>query len=325
MAKLNLNSSENIRDNLTIEQQKQISDMYGQLAEKAQKQADNLKETPSSWDKRTALQGMRKQLIEAQQEMNDKINGTIQDNILDTAQAVVDDNSAWLTKAGMKIQGAYSNVPQDAVNAVISGKLYNKLPDGSNWTLSGALWQDSQKFQTDINSVIAQGIAANKSTFEIAKDLEMYVDPAAKKPWDWGKVYPGSRKVVDYNAQRLARTAVAHAYQLSLVTTTAKNPFITGYIWHVAHSHGRVCEICQELDEQFFEKNELPLDHPNGMCFWECAIPDSFDDIANRIGNWYSGKIDPELDTFAASLRGTGGTKQNATAIRKTGSVMDKD
>ena len=66
--------------------------------------------------------------------------------------------------------------------------------------------------QGDIQYIVAQGIASQKSAFDIAKDLEKYVDPSAKKDWAWSKVYPGTKKVVDYNAQRLARTMVSHAY-----------------------------------------------------------------------------------------------------------------
>ena len=57
----------------------------------------------------------------------------------------------------------------------------------------------------------------NCSYYEIAKDLESYVRPNARLPWnlrmaDGKKIY---KKQIDYNAQRLARTLVQHGYQQS--------------------------------------------------------------------------------------------------------------
>lgn len=318
MGSLNLNQSEGIRSDLTADEEAKIKSMYGRLADKVSDRADKLKDTPSSWDKETQLRGLAKQLQDAHDSMSSDMEEDFKDNMKEAAQAVVDDNKAWLDKAGISIQGAYSHVPKDVVDAIIGGKVYGKRADGSEWSLSGAIWQNNKEFKEDINYIIAQGIAENRSTFDIAKDLEKYVRGDAKKDFDWGKVYPGSRKVVDYNAQRLARTLVAHAFQFALVAATSKNPFVTGYIWHTANSH-RVCPICEAMDGNFYEKNELPLDHPNGMCFWECAIPDSMEQIGERIGDWVNGNSDPELDIFADYLSGSSrSTSSDAKNVRNS-------
>lgn len=161
----------------------------------------------------------------------------------------------------------------------------------------------TKKAQQDINSIIAKGIAENKSSYDIAKDLEKYVNPSAKKDWDWSKVYPGTNKKVDYNAQRLARTMVSHAYQYSFVQTTKHNPFVEDYIWRSAGSE-RTCEICAERNGKHYAKDKLPLDHPNGLCTFIANTPDNMEDIADRLADWAHGKSDPELDEFVKSLYG---------------------
>ena len=123
--------------------------------------------------------------------------------------------------------------------------------------------------------------------------------------WDWSKVYPGTAKKVDYSAQRLARTMVSHAYQQSFVKTTQKNPFVTKYKW-VSSGGARMCEICAARDGVEYSKTDLPLDHPNGMCTFIAVIEDSMTDIADRIADWALGGSDPELDTFARTLRSGG-------------------
>ena len=148
---------------------------------------------------------------------------------------------------------------------------------------------------------MAAGVAANKSAYEIAKDLEQYVNPNAKKEWDWSKVYPGTTKKVDYNAQRLARTMVSHAYQQSLLATTKHNPFVTGYRWRSAHV-SRTCELCNERDGQVYSADDLPLDHPNGMCTFLVELSGSLTDVADRLGNWVNGAEDPELDNWYKSM-----------------------
>lgn len=300
MAKINLQDGELARMQITKEQETEISKLYHQTYLDLKKEMEKLSHsgTTSESLKKTYLNKLVKQLKESYKSIGGGLEKQIQKGMLDTAQAVVDNNSDWLKKAGLKVEGAYSYVPRDIVSLLSSGKLY-----GGGWSLSKAIWGDSQKKAHDIDQVVATGVAANKSAYEIAKDLEQYVNPDAKKEWNWSKVYPGSSKKVDYNAQRLARTMVSHAYQQSLLATTKHNPFVTGYRWRSAHSN-RTCEICNERDGQVYSANDLPLDHPNGMCTFLAELSGSLTDIADRLGDWTNGASDPELDKWYNSMRG---------------------
>lgn len=297
---LNLKSAEEVRLNVSIKQQREIRSLYKRLAQQAQEQAEKLKSKTniSSVLRQEYLNKLANQLTDASDEVGQEIDRVIRSGMKTTAQGVVDAQRKFLSKIGIfDIEGAFSYVPNQIVTSIATGNIYD-----DNWTLSAAIWGMSKKTHKDINKIIAEGVALNKSAYDIAKDLEKYVNPAARKEWDWSKVYPGTNKVIDYNAQRLARTLVAHAYQQSLERTCEKNPFVTGYKWVSANSD-RTCELCKERDGKIYEKGDLPLDHPNGLCTFIAVIPDSMTDISNRLADWAKGKSDSALDEFAESLR----------------------
>ena len=296
MGKFNLNPADGIRVELTKQQQKEIEDLYRRVAKNIAKEAEKIPRTTSDAMRQQYLKKLQKQVDDQLEKLGEEIQGTITHNMTLTAQAMVSANQQVLGSVGLYVQGAFSHVPDDVVRSVATGQLYK-----GNWSLSKAIWGNTQKTQKDINTVIAEGIAQNKSAYAIAKDLEKYVNPSAKKDWDWAKVYPGTSKKVDYNAQRLARTAVSHAYQQSFVRTTQKNPFVTKYKWLGSNSH-RICPICAERDGKLFEKDELPLDHPNGMCTFLAVMEDSMVDMADRIADWALGREDPELDEYVGSI-----------------------
>ena len=301
MASINLQDGEQARLTITKEQEVEISKLYRQVYLDLKKQMGSLppqgEGTASQSLKKTYLNKLIKQLKEEYKAIGEGLEKQIKKGMQDTASTVVQANDDWLKKAGLTIEGAYSYVPQDIVTLLSTGKLY-----GGGWTLSKAIWGESQKHAHDIDKIVAAGVAANKSAYEIVKDLEKYVNPSAKKEWDWFKVYPGTSKKVDYNAQRLARTMVSHAYQQSLLATTKYNPFVTGYRWRSAHTH-RTCELCNERDGQVYSAKDLPLDHPNGMCTFIAELSDSMSDIADRIGDWATGSKDPALDQWYASMK----------------------
>ena len=301
MASINLQDGEQARLTITKEQEVEISKLYRQVYLDLKKQMESLppqgEGTASQSLKKTYLNKLIKQLKEEYKALGEELEEQIKKNMQDTASTVVQANADWLKKAGLTIEGAYSYVPKDIVALLSTGKLYEE-----GWTLSKAIWGHTQKTIHDIDKVVAAGVAANKSAYEVAKDLEKYVNPSAKKEWDWSKVYPGTSKKVDYNVQRLARTMVSHAYQQSLLATTKYNPFVTGYRWRSAHTH-RTCELCNERDGQVYSAKDLPLDHPNGMCTFIAELSDSMSDIADRIGDWATGSKDPALDQWYASMK----------------------
>lgn len=299
MIKWKLSDAESIRASLTRSQEEEISNLFRRVyrTTRQRRLAIPSNGTVSQQIQMQYLNTLERQLKEAYQDLGIGLQQTIEQNMMKTAEGVVADNIKFINRVGLSIEGAYSFVPKEIVTSLTSGKLYQ-----GQWSLSSALWSDIYKHQSDINKIIAEGVAANKSAYDIAKDLEKYVNPDAKKEWDWSKVYPGTSKKIDYNAQRLARTMVSHAYQQSLIRVCKNNPFVKGFIWEASHS-GRVCPICKERDGKFFTAEDLPIDHPNGMCTFTASLSGTMVDIADRLADWANGKDDSALDRWANDMR----------------------
>ncbi len=313
--KFSLKNAEQVRKTTTMSQQKEIKRLYEQLYQDVTRKVGQLGNNNLQKQNLILLQRDIKNRIA---QLNSDIqNGIIRDMRI-VSNEVVEDTRTFLKQCGFRdedIHNAFSYVPDQIVRNITSGNVYQ---DG--WTLSGAIWGYNKRTQEDLSKIISIGTAQGKSAIEIAKELEQYVDPSARKTaktihsWRYDKagtkikdsVYFGK---IDYNALRLARTLISHAYQQSFENVNRNDPFVVGYRWLTSNFHGRVCEICRARAEtdQFglgvgmFPKDQLPLDHPNGMCTFEAVIPDSMTDIARKIGQWYQAPIGtyPDIDRYA--------------------------
>lgn len=316
--KFSLKNAEQVRQTTTMQMQKDIKKMYEQLYKDVTRKISAMGNGNIQKQNLLLLQRDIKSRIE---QLNKDIQSGIIRNMKIVSNEVVSDTRTFLKQCGFKdedIHSAFSYVPDQVIRNIINGNVYQ---DG--WTLSGAIWGYNKKTQDTLNKIISIGTAQGQSALEIAKQLEQYVDPSAKKTAKTihslryatmndvivgranyigeeikDSVYFGR---IDYNAMRLARTLISHAYQQSFETVNKNDPFVVGYRWLTSNFHGRVCDICRSREGHIFKKNELPLDHPNGMCTFEAVIPDSMTDIAKKIGQWYNSPIGtyPEIDKYA--------------------------
>ena len=293
---ISLSSADEIRDKITARQIKQIQNMFSKLAKEAREKAKKLegRDNISSIIQRKYLEDLAKELEHQMKADFANLKNNIEQDMRQVSEGVIDCIKEYEESIGMPISNAWLSVPVDAIEAVSSGKLY-----AGNWTLSSRIWGIERKAIKDIHTVIAEGIAANRSAYDIAKDLEKYVDPKAKKDWNWSKVYPGTNRKIDYSAQRLARTMVSHAYQFSFVESTKDNPYIVKYKWVSSHDK-RVCKICKERDGKLFDKDKLPLDHPNGRCTFISVFEKSAMQISDEMAAWVKGKEGdfPKIDAY---------------------------
>ena len=313
MASLIFKDAEAAKAAIMASQQKEIAKLYEDWADEIGERAKyySHKSTASAPVSERYYRELQKQLRQTSQEVSNEIYKKIKSNIYTVADAVVSDNVKWLESFGFSSAGlnaAFSYVPHEIVQNLVTGQIYD-----SGWSLSSRIWGDNEQTLKDIYQVMAKGLAENKPIYEIAKDLESYVRPSAKLPWnlrmaDGKKIY---KKQVDYNAQRLARTLVQHGYQQSFIATTQKNPFITEYVWRSNGS--RVCDLCKARDGVHYKKTELPMDHPNGMCTMEPVVAD---DMIDQLADWFNSPDGtyPEIDAFAGNF---------GYQASKTGTVHD--
>jgi len=263
--------------------------------------------------------------------------------IEDAANAAVQSQLSFLEEIDTKyslglgetFRNAFSKVPKDAMNEILSGNMYK-----DRMGLSERIWADTKGMEKDIDYIIARGIAEKKSAYDLAKDLEVYLDPEAKKDWEWSNVYPNTRKQIDYNAQRMARTSINHAFFNANMKSYAKNPFVEGVEWMLSNSHYErqikpfgpdVCDEYAKHDEGLgagvFPVDKVPLPHPMCLCTQAAYIPKDFDEIGEELGRWVRGESNPTLDAwygeFGREFAGFGEQDGDIYKFRKKESYSD--
>lgn len=321
-----LKKAEEVRESITEQTQKKVQQFYKRLKRELAQQirARGGKDMNSA-----QLIMLQRDIRNRLQEINQELEQNITDGMRTTANAVREGTLEMLERIGFHsedLESAFLYIPDNVIQNIVTGQIYQE-----GWSLSQAIWGHTENFNDKLSQIVAHGSASGKSSYEIAKDLETYVNPTEAKQartivsWreatsidvQMGRAshvgekikdsfYPGR---VDYNALRLARTMISHAYQQSFETMNRNDPFVIGYRWLTSSFHGRVCDICRGRAENdsyglgagVFPKDALPLDHPNGMCTFEVVMSDSMKGIADMIGRWYSSPVGtfPEIDRYA--------------------------
>lgn len=299
--KLVFKDAEEAKKSIMAEQQREIAKLYEDWADDIAKQAEyySHKFTSSAFVSERYYKQLRRQLRKTSEQVSNEIYNKIKSNMYLISDEVVKSNVKWLKSFGFSEEGlnaTFSYVPKDTVERLVTGQIYK-----SGWSLSKRIWGDNEQTLKDIYQVMAKGIAEQKPIYDIAKDLESYVRPNARLPWnlrmaDGVRIY---KKQIDYNAQRLARTLVQHSYQQSFISTTKDNPFVLDYVWRANGS--RVCELCMSRDGMHYKKDDLPMDHPNGMCVMEPTIDK---DMNEKLADWFNSPDGtyPEIDEFASNF-----------------------
>ncbi|MFC0905887.1 hypothetical protein ACFHWD_14520 [Clostridium sp. MT-14] len=283
---------------LTLNQYKKIRDLYRDVAKSLETKANKAKKgsLTERWAK-DYKKAVRTQI----KQMNSVLKNIVSENIEKSAENATDIQLNFFEQINVEnglgmsesFKNMFSSVPNDVLKDIVSGDFYK---DGKG--LSQRLWFNGNKVNGDIDRIIQKGIAEKKSAYELAQDLQTYVNPNSKKDWDWKKVYPNVAKTIDYNAQRLARTSISHAYTLSMLKSCEKNPFVNKVKWHSVFAPGRTCPLCKERDGQEYLLKNCPMDHPNGLCYQEPLLDDSLENIGSRLNSWVKGGNDPALDSW---------------------------
>lgn len=229
----------------------------------------------------------------------------------ETIEGWLDDALAMCGAEG-SFSGVFSRTPDEALRSLLDGRMYR---DGKS--LSRRIWHLTDQLQGNIEEIVAQGIAQKRSALNIARDLEAYVNPKAKMPVSWLKLYPDIPfdRQIDYNAQRLARTAINHAYWAANVETALQNPFCTAIHWQLSPSHYErqvarfgedVCDTYASHDEGLGRGNypikNVPMPHAQCLCVQVQVVPE-LDDVADRLSKWVDGGADSALDKAFGAWR----------------------
>lgn len=191
--------------------------------------------------------------------------------------------AAALAKVDDSFVSTLANVPTEALRAMMDGRLYT---DGR--MLSQRIWSATGRLEGNLAEILQQGVAQKLDALTLAKQLEAYVNPSAACPVSWHTLYPDIPfdRRVDYNALRLARTAITHAHWAAEKAAAKKNPLCRGLKWNLSDSHyERQVEpsgedVCDEyarhdegLGEGVWPIDKLPMPHPQCLCYRTEVLP----------------------------------------------------
>lgn len=287
---------------------KKIQGIYTQAARDLAKRAETTKAgtLTERW-----VKDYQKALEKRIEQMRGELGGTILSGMRKSAGLPGDTVEGWLNDALAMVgvdgsfTGTFSRTPDAALRMLIDGRMYR---DGKS--LSRRIWNRTDQLQGSIEDILTQGIAQHRSALQIAQDLEAYVSPKAKMPVSWLTLYPDIPfdRQIDYNAQRLARTAINHAYWAANMAAAKANPFCRAMHWQLSPSHYErqvarfgedICDTYASHDEGLgrgnFPIDDVPMPHAQCLCATWQVVPE-LSDVADRLGAWVGGSEDAELD-----------------------------
>lgn len=287
---------------------KRIQGIYMQAARDMAQTVAEAKE--GSLTRRWALdyeQALEKRIQQMRRELGLAITGGMRTSARLPGETIEGWLSDALKQCGVEgsFTGVLSSTPDEALRGLLDGRMYR---DGKS--LSRRIWDKTAYLQGNIEDIVAQGIAQHRSALKIAKDLEAYVNPKAKMPVSWLKIYPDIPfdRQIDYNAQRLARTAINHAYWAANVETALRNPFCTAMHWALSASHYErqvarfgedVCDTYASHEEGLGRGNypirNVPMPHAQCLCIQYQVVP-SLEETADRLSHWLDGGEDAGLE-----------------------------
>ncbi len=198
-------------------------------------------------------------------------------------------------KINEALKRTITKISSDSVKQLIAGEYYK---DGK--TLSKRLWNLTGDNGTKIDAIIKENIAKGANVKELAAELEEYINPKNRITSKSFKAGIDSEKI-SYQAQRLARTSITHAQTETLIQNAKKNPFCKGLKWNISSSHFSrmhgIKDVCDEYNGKVFKPEDVPLQHPNCLCYFTEVIED-IGKCIETMKDWNNGKTNPKIDEW---------------------------
>lgn len=235
-----------------------------------------------------------KQLQEQSAICNEKLPKRILDKYAEISMSV-----SYNASFNRMVDKSVNVTSKEIVEQMIKGQVYK---DGMG--LDSRLWHSvnasGQKIEDAITSCLARGIGSAEASKTIAQFAK-----TGHHTWDKKKIREklGSKYAekygtggLDYEALRLMRTTTTHMAQLSAINSHKVNPYSNAVIYHIGHAGSRTCAMCKERNGKKFKLEDVPLDHPNGLCWLEPFMsvdgknPASLADLMDDMNNYYDGK-----------------------------------
>ena len=275
--------------------QKELINIYKNIAKKIEKKLKN-KSDKTFTEK--DLKDLQKEINNELREASKEVKVVVENATVEMISKAVDKELEYFKEIDKKygtnlekhFKEKYIAVNKIVLDAVIKGNMYK-----DKHSLSTRLWIDYQNNKGAINQIIKDGIKNNDHPLDVAKRLEKFVNPTAKKDF----YYTRSKYKAEYNSLRLARTSINHAHHQSVVDMARRNPLVKYVEWNSSH-HARMCPLCASRDGVRYLINDVPQDHPNGVCMIYEVLPT--DEQWDKIMDLYLDSNFDDFDEFANTI-----------------------
>jgi hypothetical protein len=283
--------------NLNFEQEKELFKIYNDAGDKL------IGDILNMTDSRTKVHKIEtyKVINEYRNELYNNLNRTIESNISKSSniqngvQLSFVDTIAPNVKTKEALKRTITKISNDSVKQLIAGEYYK---DGK--TLSKRIWNITGDNCNKIDTIIKDNIAKGANVRDLAKELEKYVNPKNRITPKTFKDGIGGENI-SYQARRLARTSITHAQTETIIQNSKKNPFSKGLKWNLSASHSSRMhgkkDICDDYEGRVFKPDEVPLQHPNCLCYFTEVLED-FDKCIKMMNNWSNGETIPDIDKW---------------------------
>lgn len=184
-------------------------------------------------------------------------------------------------KFAEQIPKIFATVPRLALQAVLTRRYSDGL------LFSDRLWNLSNFGSTRILDTVAEGVLKGWSARDLSSALEKFLlgaipDVEYEQITALTPAYKYATRIkgdIRYNAMRLARTELAHAYSEASIQSAKVAPWVRGLKWNLSASHPRpdICDYWATADPDglgrgVYLPDNTPVDHPNGLCFLTDAL-----------------------------------------------------
>lgn len=253
------------------------------------------------------------------------------------------------------VPGVKSQVSGESINAMteaVSGGVFERqlriLLDiaaehlyGDGMNLSARIWKWDRESRDGMNQVLMDGIANQRSAWDIAKGLEQYLGANQDCPrWTSTRLYQRTKKEiasgdtggllsgnacdgsgVSYNALRLARTEIQKAHALATDRILAAQPWVEKEQCHLSAAHPKT-DICDsvvqggEKGEGIYDVGtiEYPL-HPHCLCYKTAVLMDE-KEFTSDLRGWLRGTTTwSEMDSYAELVGGDASSSLSASIL----------
>ena len=286
---------------LNKKQEKELLTLYIELAKQLSDEISRCR----ALSQITYLKKLREVVKRNIEDLNIQLNAKIRTNI-EISSNIASELESFYYKEVIKdvtllavSNSIVLNTSKKTVSKLIQGEYYK---DGK--TLDKRLWNITKKNGKDIDTLIKVNVLKGANARELAKQLDKYVNP--NKILKAKTLEAGISKNISYQAQRLARTSITHSFAETMIENAKTNPFNVGIKWNLSPSHSErmhvKTDICDEYNGKVFKPKEVPLQHPNCLCYFTEENMD-IDEAIEEIKLWSEGGSNPKLDRWYESYK----------------------